>query len=85
LIVALVSDNTEVHPTEFVTVKLYVPAAKPGKVAVVPLPDIVVLFVVSVTVQVPLTGNPLRETLPVRTEQVGWFTAPTIGADGVEG
>ena len=43
------------------------------------------LFVVSVTVQVPLTGNPLRETLPVRTEQVGWFTAPTIGADGVEG
>ena len=85
MIVALVSDTVEVHPTEFVTVKLYIPTAKPGKVAVVPLPVIVVLFVVSVIVHAPVAGKPLKSTLPVAVEQVGCVTAPTIGADGVEG
>ena len=69
--VALVSDNTEVHPSEFVTVKLYVPADKPVKVAIVPLPVMVVLFVVSVIIQVPVIGKPLKLTLPVAIEQVG--------------
>jgi hypothetical protein len=34
---------------------------------------------------VPDEGNPLRATLPVATEQVGWVIVPTEGAEGVAG
>jgi hypothetical protein len=36
-------------------------------------------------VQVPVAGNPLKFTLPVATEQVGWVIVPTAGAAGVAG
>ena len=39
----------------------------------------------SVTVQEPLDGKPLRATLPVATEHVGWVIVPTVGAPGVAG
>jgi hypothetical protein len=54
-------------------------------VPVVPVPLIVVKPTDSVTVQVPVAGNPLNAILPVAAEQVGWVTAPNVGADGVKG
>ena len=51
----------------------------------VPVPVIVVEPTDSVTVQVPVMGEPLRATLPVATVQVGWVIVPTTGADGVAG
>ena len=82
LIVALV-EATEVQPTEFVTVKVYVPAARPVKV-VVAVDPVFVAPPVAVTVQLP-AGRPLSATLPVAVEQVGWVMVPTIGASGVPG
>ena len=35
-------------------------------------------------VQFPV-GKPLKTTLPVATEHVGWVIAPAVGADGVSG
>ena len=84
-IVAEDEDAKEVHPAEFVMVKLYVAGGKFENVAVVPLPVMVVLFVVSVIIQLPVAGKPLKSTLPVAIEQVGCVTAPTIGAVGVNG
>jgi hypothetical protein len=75
----------EIQPTELVTVKVYVLADNPLKIPVVPVPLIVVEPIDSVTVQVPVAGNPLNAILPVAVEQVGWVTAPNVGADGAKG
>ncbi len=61
------------------------PAAKPLKLAVVPVPVIVVDPTDSVTVHVPAAGSPLKATLPVDTAQVGCVTTPATGALGVAG
>jgi hypothetical protein len=37
-----------------------------------------------VIVQEPVAGNPVKTTLPVAIEQVGWVMVPKTGADGVE-
>ena len=74
-------DGNDVHPREFVTVKLYVPVASPDIVVVVPLPD----TEPGLIVHVPEEGNPLRATLPVETEHVGWVGTPGTGALGVGG
>jgi hypothetical protein len=82
--VVLLAVAAEVHPFEFVTVNVYVPADKPVNVVVDPVPD----FVdppVAVTVQVPVCGNPLNATEPVLTVVVGCVTVPTTGADGDTG
>ena len=76
------SEASEVHPNEFVTVKVYVPAASPVIVFVVPTPEVVVPPGVLVIIQLPVAGKPLRVTLPVETKQVGCMMAPTIGAGG---
>ena len=60
-------------------------ADSPLKMSVVPVPLIVVEPTDSFTVQVPVTGNPLKATLPVAVEHVGWVIAPTVGAVGEEG
>jgi len=65
LITAL-ADAKEVHPTEFVTVKLYVPGANPEIVLLLPVPAIDPGFMV----QFPV-GNPFKTMLPVATAQVG--------------
>src|SRR5450759_3157056 len=84
LITAL-ADATEVHiDTPSVTVKVYVFATKPLKVAVAPEPVIVVDPMDSVTVQLP-AGKPLKKTSPVDNAHVGWVMVPTIGAVGVTG
>ena len=56
----------EVQPTEFVTVKLYEPAAKPERVVFAPVPEIAPGLIV----HVPL-GKPLKITEPVAIKQVG--------------
>jgi hypothetical protein len=72
--------GNDVHPTELVTVKLYVPDAKPEIVVVVVLP----VIPPGLMVQLP-AGRPLNTTLPVATEHAGWVTAPTTGGGGGTG
>ena len=78
-------NEVEVQPSAFVTVKVWVPELSPLKVVLVPLPLVVVPPGLSVTVQVPDAGNPLKATLPVAKPQVGWVIVPTKGAVGVGG
>ena len=61
------------------------PADKPLKVPVVPVPVVVEPPGDAVTVQLPPAGKPLNATLPVATAHVVWVTDPVLGADGVAG
>ena len=76
----------EVQPAEFVTVKVYVPEAKPETVVVGLLPVLVVIVPSKSrdNVQLP-DGKPLNTTLPVPKAQVGWVMVPTVGGVGVFG
>jgi len=65
------ADAEEVQPEALVTVNVYVPAASPAIVVLVPVPEVVVPPGVLVVVQVPVDGNPFNMALPVATEQVG--------------
>src|SRR5450759_1261126 len=67
------ADASEIHPAASVTVKLYVPAAKPVMVVVVPVP----VIAPGLIVQVPVAGNPLNTTLPVPKQVSGCVIAPT--------
>lgn len=78
-------DAAEMQPDAFVTVNVYVPAAIPEIVAVVPLPVEVTDPGIRVTVHVPEEGNPVSGTLPVATEHVGCVAVPVTGAEGVTG
>ena len=72
-------DAGEIHPTAFVTVKLYVvPAVNPEIVVEAVLP---VIFP-GLMVQFP-DGKPFKTTLPVATVQVGCVRVPTVGAVGI--
>ncbi len=62
-----------------------VPAAKPVKLVVVPVPVVVVAPGFVVKVQVPTAGNPDKAILPVATAHVACVIVPMIGADGVVG
>ena len=73
-------DAADVHPSAFVTVKLYVPVANPVMVVLVPVPVLAPGFIV----QLP-EGRLLRITLPVATAQLGCVIVPTVGAEGVAG
>jgi len=70
----------DVHPTELVTVKEYVPVANPETVLLAPE----LAIAPGLIVQLP-AGNPDKITLPVANEHVGWVIVPTIGVDGVTG
>jgi hypothetical protein len=74
-----------VQPEALVTVKVYVPDGMPAIFELVPIPVVVIPPGVLVKVHVPEGGKPLRTTLPVATEQVGWVTVPTTGIAGVAG
>lgn len=78
--ITTLADAAEVHPDEFVTVKLQVPVVSPEIVVDVPDPAILPGFIV----QLP-AGNPFNTTLPVGTVQVGCTNVSTIGAVGVPG
>jgi hypothetical protein len=71
VLITTFAEAGEIHPAEFVTVKVYVPAARAGIVILVPEPVVVTLPGLRVIVQVPEAGSPFRTTLPVATEQVG--------------
>jgi hypothetical protein len=83
-LITILTDAADVHPSSFVTVKVYVFAASPY-IVVLPVPDVVVPSGFLVSVHVPVCGKPLNTTLPVATIQVGWVIVPTIGGDGVDG
>ncbi len=51
----------------------------------VPVPEVVTAPGVLVIVHVPVAGSPVRGTLPVATEHVGWIIVPVKGAEGVTG
>jgi hypothetical protein len=79
----LITTSTEagdIHPAEFVTVKVYVPAGRVDIVILVPVPEVVTLPGLRVIVHVPDAGSPFRTTLPVATEQVGCVILPGTGA-----
>jgi hypothetical protein len=78
-------DAGDVQLVEFDTVKVYEPGVIPEIIVLVPVPEFVNPPGVRVIVQVPVAGKPLKVTLPVATEQVGWVGTPTIGAERVEG
>jgi len=73
-------DTKEIHPTPLLTVKVYVPVAKPDIVVLVPDPDIAPGLIVHVP-----AGRPVKKTLPVATEQEGCVIRLTVGAAGVPG
>ena len=68
------------QPAASVTVKLYLPEINPDIVVFVADPVIAPGLMVHVPV-----GRPLKITLPVAVEQVGWVMVPTDGAEGEPG
>ena len=71
MLITIFVEGIEVHPSELVTVNVYVPVGNPEIVDVVPDPLVVVPPGVLVSVHIPVAGNPLIKTFPVATEQVG--------------
>lgn len=76
-------EAVDVHPDTLVTVKVYVPAARPETVVLVPVPVVVAPPGERVRVHSPDAGRLLRATLPVATVHVGWVMLPTAGAVGL--
>jgi len=81
--ITILADGAEVHPAASVTVTVYVPAAMPDTVVVVPVPEAVIPAGVLVTVHVPVAGRPFNTTDPVARAQVGWVIVPGVGGAGV--
>ena len=79
-LMATLADAVEVHPAEFITVKLYVPVVSAGIVVLAPVP----VIPPGLMVQLP-AGRPLSITLPVDTAQVGCVIVPIVGAAGAPG
>ena len=70
-LITTLPDAEDMHPEAFVTVKVYVPAARPDIDVLVPVPVAVVPPGVLVNVHVPDDGKPLNATPPVATVHVG--------------
>ena len=79
-LITIFAEATEVQPNALVTVKVYVPEARPEIVLLAPVPT----SPPGLIVQFPV-GKPFNTTLPVDNIQLGCVMVPTIGADGVEG
>lgn len=78
-------EGVDIHPDEFVTVKVYEPGKMEVIVTDVPVPVLVTPPGFLVTVHVPLSGRPVSTTLPVETAHVGWVIVPKTGGVGVGG
>jgi hypothetical protein len=68
--ITTLADGLDTHPAE-VTVKVYVPGARPEIVVLVPVPVVITPSGVRVNVHVPVPGKPLSMTLPVEITHVG--------------
>jgi hypothetical protein len=79
-VITTLAEGEDVHPTAFVTVKLYVPAVRAEIVMLVPVPAIAPGLIV----QLP-AGKLLSTTLPVATAQVGCVIVPAVGVAGAPG
>ena len=81
-LITTLAEAPETHPSEFATVKVYVPAVRPEIVAAVPVPVTITPPGLRVNVQTPVGGKPLSSALPVGSRHVGWVITPTCGATG---
>lgn len=79
------TDSAEVHPEEFVTLKVKTPSSRFVIVLMGPLPVVVNDPGNLVIIHEPVEGNPLNTTLPVGSATVGCVIVPTSGAAGVGG
>lgn len=61
------------------------PKGNPVKVALVPVPVVLIVPGYLIRVHVPVAGKPLKITLPVDKVHVGGVTVPTVGAGGIGG
>jgi hypothetical protein len=82
LFIVILVVKEDIQLVLFVTVKVYVPAAKPVIVVLVPVPVVVTPSGLRVKVHVPVLGKPFNTMLPVKTVQVGCVIVPTEGAFG---
>ena len=71
VLIIILPDEMEIHPTALVTVYVYVPETRPDIVVLVPVPVLVTDPGVRVRVHVPVKGKPLSTTLPVASAHVG--------------
>ena len=85
---ALITTSTEAaeaQPASLVTIKLYVPAARPVMVVDAPVPVEITPPGFLVSVHVPVAGKPFNTTFPVGVVQVGCVTRPITGGVGEPG
>lgn len=85
VLITTFDDEEEAHPSELVTVKVYIPAVSPVIVVLVPVPIVVAPPGVVVTVHELIDGKPLKTTLPAEDAHVVWVMIPITGAVGVKG
>jgi hypothetical protein len=78
-------DSVDVHPAEFVTLKVKTPPPRFVIILLVPVPIVVAPPGKIVRTHEPVDGNALNNTLPVGISNVGCIIVPTAGADGVVG
>ena len=64
-------EAAETHPFELVTVKVYVPGARPDMVVLIPEPVVVFPPGFLVIIQSPVAGRLFSTTLPVGSAHVG--------------
>ena len=83
-IINTLTEDADVQPTWFVTVKVYVPGSSPDTVLVEPEPLVFTPPGFWVSIHMP-EGNPSNTTLPVGKANVGWVIVPASGCDGVTG
>lgn len=79
------ADTCEVHPSAFLTVKLYIPAGSDEIVVLDPVPVETDPPGYRTRVHSPVSGMFSRRILPVARSQVGWVIVPITGAFGVTG
>ena len=80
VLITILADEIEVQPIELLTVYVYVPAASPIIVLLVPVPVVIIPPGLLVNVQFPDEGKPFKTTLPVATSHVGCVIVPIVGA-----
>jgi multidrug efflux pump subunit AcrA (membrane-fusion protein) len=75
-LITTLAEGPDAHPSEFATVKVYIPAVRPDIVALVPVPAVITPPGLRVNVQTPVAGKPLSSALPVGNRHDGWVIAP---------